>query len=71
MSPTGSLVSKGGARGAAVTEHRGLPEVGGASKLPYGRPTLTDLGSLADVTKGTGPGNDFTDAPTYGTTSIS
>ncbi|MDQ6945871.1 MAG: lasso RiPP family leader peptide-containing protein [Actinomycetota bacterium] len=54
-----------------MTEHRGLPEVGGASKLPYGRPTLTDLGSLADVTKGTGPGNDFTDAPTYGTTSIS
>jgi len=48
-----------------ISEQAHPPQGGEAARLPYGRPTLTDLGSLADITKGTGGTFNPTDAPTY------
>lgn len=51
-----------------MTDQPGLPKAGSAAKLPYHRPALTDLGSLADITNGPGSG-PVRDAVSY-TTSV-
>jgi hypothetical protein len=41
----------------------------GGTKAAYRKPTVTRLGSLAELTAGTGPTYDQYDAPGYGSSS--
>jgi hypothetical protein len=49
-----------------MTDRADLRGTGDSAKLPYSRPALTDVGSVADITWGSGPGTDFSDGPNYG-----
>jgi hypothetical protein len=54
-----------------MTDRADLRGTGDSAKLPYSRPALTDVGSVADITWGTGPGISFDGASYSGATPAS